>query len=77
MHIFQFSQKNQKSLAGSSNSCKSTIVNGEFKKRAEKKQKLLFFLFKSDFRPSFLKEIDSAGTAEHECSVHEEGTTQV
>lgn len=52
-------------------------MNGEFKKIAKNKQTLLFILLKSDFRPSFLEEIDSAGTVEHECSVHEEVATQV
>lgn len=77
MHIFQFSQKNQKSLAGTAAVVKVRWVNGRFKKIAKNKQDLPFFLFKSDFRPSFLEEIASAGTAEYECLVHGEIATQV
>lgn len=72
--IFQFYLKNQKSLAGTATVVKIQWVNGEFKKIAKNKN-LFFSLFKSDFRPSFLKEIDSAGTVEHECSVLEEAST--
>lgn len=77
MHIFQLFLKNQKSLVGTAAVVKVQWVNRDFKKIAKNKQNLRFFLFQSDFRPSFLKEIDSAGTVEYECSIHEEAATQL